>query len=496
MAQYIRINQADNVAVALAPLKAGTPIDIDGVVLRDDIPAGHKFALCNLAQGENVVKYGFPIGHVMRAVDAGCHIDHNTLKTNLEGISEYTYTPNLTEIESATVKRLFKGFKRANGDVGIRNQIWIIPTVGCVNGIAQKLAERFSAEVAGRMGSVDAIVAFPHNYGCSQLGGDHENTRKILLNMVLHPNAGGVLVVGLGCENNQMSAFRPMLGNIDESRIKMFEAQKVSGDEVEYGLGLLREIFAVCSKDVREDVPMSALRVGLKCGGSDGLSGITANPLLGLFSDWLVAQGGTTVLTEVPEMFGAETILMNRCESRAIFDKTVALINDFKSYFIANNQPVYENPSPGNKAGGISTLEEKSLGCTQKCGKSTVRDVLAYGDRLECHGLNLLSAPGNDLVASTALAASGCQLVLFTTGRGTPFGTFAPTLKISTNTPLFANKPNWIDFNAGVIADGEPFESVLHRFIDFVTSVLEGAPTNNERNGYREFAIFKTGVTL
>lgn len=496
MAQYIRINQADNVAVALAPLKAGTPIDIDGVVLRDDIPAGHKFALCNLAQGENVVKYGFPIGHVMRAVDAGCHIDHNTLKTNLEGISEYTYTPNLTEIESATVKRLFKGFKRANGDVGIRTQIWIIPTVGCVNGIAQKLAERFSAEVAGRMGSVDAIVAFPHNYGCSQLGGDHENTRKILLNMVLHPNAGGVLVVGLGCENNQMSAFRPMLGNIDESRIKMFEAQKVSGDEVEYGLGLLREIFAVCSKDVREDVPMSALRVGLKCGGSDGLSGITANPLLGLFSDWLVAQGGTTVLTEVPEMFGAETILMNRCESRAIFDKTVALINDFKSYFIANNQPVYENPSPGNKAGGISTLEEKSLGCTQKCGKSTVRDVLAYGDRLECHGLNLLSAPGNDLVASTALAASGCQLVLFTTGRGTPFGTFAPTLKISTNTPLFANKPNWIDFNAGVIADGEPFESVLHRFIDFVTSVLEGAPTNNERNGYREFAIFKTGVTL
>ncbi len=496
MQQYIQINPADNVAVALAPLKAGTPIDIDGVVLRDDISAGHKFALSNLAQGENVVKYGFPIGHVTRAVNAGCHIDHNILKTNLEGVSEYTYAPNLTEVEPAAAKRSFKGFKRANGNVGIRNQIWIIPTVGCVNGIAQKLAERFSAEVAGRMGSVDAIVAFPHNYGCSQLGGDHENTRKILRNMVLHPNAGGVLVVGLGCENNQMSAFRPMLGNIDESRIKMFEAQKVSGYEVEYGLGLLREIFAVCSKDVREDVPMSALRVGLKCGGSDGLSGITANPLLGLFSDWLVAQGGTTVLTEVPEMFGAETILMNRCESREVFGKTVSLINNFKQYFIANHQPVYENPSPGNKAGGISTLEEKSLGCTQKCGKSIVRDVLAYGDRLERRGLNLLSAPGNDLVASTALAASGCQLVLFTTGRGTPFGTFAPTLKISTNTPLFANKPNWIDFNAGVVADGEPFESVLHRFIDFVTSVLEGAQTNNERNGYREFAIFKTGVTL
>ena len=483
-------------AVALAPLKAGTPIDIDGVVLRDDIPAGHKFALCNLSQGDNVVKYGFPIGHVMRAVDAGCHIDHNILKTNLEGVSEYTYTPNLTEIESATVKRSFKGFKRANGDVGIRNQIWIIPTVGCVNGIAQKLAERFSAEVAGRMGSVDAIVAFPHNYGCSQLGGDHENTRKILRNMVLHPNAGGVLVVGLGCENNQMSAFRPMLGNIDESRIKIFEAQKVSGDEVEYGLGLLREIFAVCSKDVREDVPMSELRVGLKCGGSDGLSGITANPLLGTFSDWIVAQGGTTVLTEVPEMFGAETILMNRCQNRATFDKTVALINDFKNYFIANNQPVYENPSPGNKAGGISTLEEKSLGCTQKCGTSTVRDVLCYGQTIENKGLNLLSAPGNDLVASTALAASGCQLVLFTTGRGTPFGTFVPTLKIATNTPLYRAKPNWIDFNAGVIADGEPMDKVAERFIDFVIAEASGQAVNNEKNGYREFAIFKTGVTL
>lgn len=483
-------------AVALAPLKAGTPIDIDGVVLRDDIPAGHKFALCNLSQGDNVVKYGFPIGHVTRAVDAGCHIDHNILKTNLEGISEYTYTPNLTEIGPAVVKRSFKGFKRANGDVGIRNQIWIIPTVGCVNGIAQKLAERFSAEVAGRMGSVDAIVAFPHNYGCSQLGGDHENTRKILRNMVLHPNAGGVLVVGLGCENNQMSAFRPMLGNIDESRIKMFEAQKVSGDEVEYGLGLLREIFAVCSKDVREDVPMLALRVGLKCGGSDGLSGITANPLLGLFSDWLVAQGGTTVLTEVPEMFGAETLLMNRCQNCATFDKTVALINDFKNYFIANNQPVYENPSPGNKAGGISTLEEKSLGCTQKCGTSTVRDVLRYGQTIENKGLNLLSAPGNDLVASTALAASGCQIVLFTTGRGTPFGTFVPTLKIATNTPLYRGKPNWIDFNAGVIADGEPMDKVAEKFIDFVIAVASGQAVNNEKNGYREFAIFKTGVTL
>ncbi|MBO7593804.1 MAG: UxaA family hydrolase, partial [Salinivirgaceae bacterium] len=324
----------------------------------------------------------------------------------------------------------------------------------------------------------------------------HENTRKILRDMVQHPNAGGVLVVGLGCENNQLSAFSELVGNVDESRVKMFEAQKVEGDEVEYGLELLRSIFAVCSHDERTPVPMAELRVGLKCGGSDGLSGITANPLLGLFSDWLVAQGGTTVLTEVPEMFGAETILMNRCKSREVFDKTVSLINNFKQYFIANHQPVYENPSPGNKAGGISTLEEKSLGCTQKCGKSTVRDVLRYGQTIESKGLNLLSAPGNDLVASTALAASGCQLVLFTTGRGTPFGTFVPTLKIATNTPLYRGKPNWIDFNAGVIADGEPMDKMAERFIDFVIAVASGQAVNNEKNGYREFAIFKTGVTL
>ena len=497
MAQYIQINQADNVAVALQPMAAGTTIPLcGGITLADDIPAGHKFSLKNLAQGENVIKYGFPIGHVTQAVGIGCHIDHNILKTNLEGVSEYTYSPKLEEIAVSAEKLTFNGFRRKSGLVGIRNQIWIIPTVGCVNGIAQKLAERFSAEVAGRMGNVDAIVAFPHNYGCSQLGCDHQNTRLVLKNMVHHPNAGGVLVVGLGCENNQLSAFRELVGDIDESRVKMFEAQKVEGDEVEYGLKMLREIFAVCSNDVRTEIPVSELRVGLKCGGSDGLSGITANPLLGLFSDWIVAQGGTTVLTEVPEMFGAETILMNRAESREVFDKTVALINNFKKYFMDNGQPVYENPSPGNKAGGISTLEEKSLGCTQKCGKSTVRDVLTYGETLSKRGLNLLSAPGNDLVAATALAASGCQMVLFTTGRGTPFGTMVPTMKISTNTPLYNAKPQWIDFNAGVIAEGEPMEKVAARFIDFVIEKASGSPVNNEKNGYREIAIFKTGVTL
>jgi altronate hydrolase len=490
---YIKINPADNVAVALQDLSQGTVVE--GVTLSMDIPRGHKIVLQDLKAGENVIKYGFPIGHVTRDAAAGTMVDHTCIKTNLEGLLDYSYRPALVDIPAAPVNRTFKGFRRADGQVGVRNQIWVIPTVGCVNGICQQIVERFKAEIAGKEGSVDAVVAFPHNYGCSQLGSDHENTRTVLADMVHHPNAGGVLVVSLGCENNQLDAFRELVGPVDESRVRMFVTQKVD-DEIEYGLQQLREIFSVCSKDVREDVPVSELRVGLKCGGSDGLSGITANPLLGVFSDWIVAQGGTTVLTEVPEMFGAETILMNRCQDEATFEKTVHLINDFKEYFMKQGMPVYENPSPGNKAGGISTLEEKSLGCTQKCGKSIVRGVLKYGERLSVKGLNLLSAPGNDLVASTALASCGCQIVLFTTGRGTPFGTFVPTMKISTNTPLFDKKGNWIDFNAGVLAEGEPMADVAARFIDFVLAAASGNPVNNERNNYREVAIFKQGVTL
>ena len=491
--KYIKINPADNVAVALQDLSKGEVVE--GVTLAMDIPRGHKIVLHGLKAGENVVKYGFPIGHVTRDAEAGTLVDHSCIKTNLEGLLDYDYKPALVEIPESASKRTFKGFRRADGQVGIRNQIWVIPTVGCVNGICEQIVSRFKAEVTGKEGSVDAIVCFPHNYGCSQLGGDHENTRKVLADMVHHPNAGGVLVVSLGCENNQLDTFRDLVGPVDETRVKMFVCQKVD-DEIQYGVERLREIFSVCSKDERTEVPVSELRVGLKCGGSDGLSGITANPLLGVFSDWIVAQGGTTVLTEVPEMFGAETILMNRCQDSTTFDKTVHLINDFKEYFMKQGMPVYENPSPGNKAGGISTLEEKSLGCTQKCGKSIVRGVLKYAERLSVKGLNLLSAPGNDLVASTALAASGCQIVLFTTGRGTPFGSFVPTMKISTNTPLYEAKPSWIDFNAGVLAQGEPMETVSARFIEFVLAAASGEPVNNEKHGIREIAIFKQGVTL
>lgn len=486
MSEFIKIHPADNVAVAIKDVQSES-----GVL----IPAGHKVALRDLAEGEDVIKYGFPIGHLLQAVPKGGLIDHSVLKTNLDGLLEYSYQPDLTEIAPAVEQATFNGYKRADGRAGIRNELWIIPTVGCVNGVVQSIQKLFEKEIASYP-SIEKVIAFPHNYGCSQLGGDHENTRKILADMVHHPNAAGVLVVALGCENNQLSAFRELVGEVDETRVKFMESQKIQGDEVEHGLGLLREIAQAAKDDKREPVPVSELKVGLKCGGSDGFSGITANPLLGRFSDWIVAQGGITVLTEVPEMFGAETILMSRCQDEATFDKAVHLINDFKAYFMKNDQPVYENPSPGNKAGGISTLEEKSLGCTQKSGNSIVRDVLLYGERLKTKGLNLLSAPGNDLVASTALAAAGCQIVLFTTGRGTPFGTFVPTAKISTNSVLAANKPRWIDFNAGEIVDGRPVAEVDEAFVNFVLSVASGAQTNNEKSGYSEIAIFKSGVTL
>jgi altronate hydrolase len=495
MRKLLKIDARDNVAVALDNLSAGFAIDQEdlSVTILTGVSQAQKVALSDIEKGENIIKYGQPIGHATSPIPKGEKVDETNIKTNLEGVLEYNYSPEFTPNQYRNRDLTFKGFRRKNGDVGIRNELWIVPTVGCVNGIGEQMLNALKREVD--ISRIDGIEIFKHNYGCSQLGDDHENTKKILRDIVLHPNAGGVLVLGLGCENNQPDVFREFLDDFDEERIKFLVTQDVK-NEHEEGLKILKELYEKMAEDVREEIPLSELKVGLKCGGSDGFSGISANPLLGAFSDFLVAQGGTTVLTEVPEMFGAETLLMNRAENRDVFEKTVHLINDFKNYFIENKQPIYENPSPGNKAGGISTLEEKSLGCTQKCGTDKVRDVLKYGERLTTKGLNLLSSPGNDLVAATALGAAGCHLVLFTTGRGTPFGSFVPTMKISTNTPLFEKKPHWIDFNAGPIADGKQIEEVLEEFIPYLIDVASGNQVNNEKYGFREIAIFKTGVTL
>ncbi|MEA5105063.1 altronate dehydratase family protein [Pantoea sp. S18] len=496
MQDAIRIHSRDNVAVALRDLPANTQVEINQqtITLQQEVGRGHKFALQPLAADALVIKYGLPIAHATQPIAAGEIIHSSNARTNLSDVDEYDYQPDFLELPPQAGDRDVQIYRRASGEVGIRNELWILPTVGCVNGIARQILTRFMKETNDAEG-IDGVHLFSHPFGCSQLGQDHENTRTMLQNMVRHPNAGAVLVIGLGCENNQVDVFRETLGGFDSDRVQFMECQK-QDDEVEAGLERLHELYRAMREDQRQPGKLSELKFGLECGGSDGFSGITANPMLGCFSDQMIANGGTTVLTEVPEMFGAERILMSRCRDEATFEKTVAMINDFKRYFIDHQQPIYENPSPGNKAGGITTLEEKSLGCTQKAGQSQVVDVLKYGERLHTPGLNLLSAPGNDAVATSALAGAGCHMVLFTTGRGTPYGGFVPTVKIATNTQLADKKPHWIDFNAGRLIEGMSMAAMLEDFVDMIVAIANGQPARNETNDFRELAIFKSGVTL
>lgn len=493
MANLIKINENDNVAVALEVIPANTTVNVNGesVTTTMEIPAGHKFALCDMPEGTPVIKYGFRIGNTTAAVKKGEWIHTHNIKTGLGDLLEYTYEPSFAE-EKFTDDVTFMGYNRDNGKVGVRNEIWIIPTVGCVNNVASKIAELSQGLVRE---NIEAVCAFPHPYGCSQMGDDQEHTRQILANLINHPNAGGVLVLGLGCENSNIDVLKGYMGEINPDRVKFLVAQE-SDDEIAEGVEIVKGLAEYAAQFKRAPISVSKLVVGMKCGGSDGFSGITANPTVGRFSDILISKKGTTILTEVPEMFGAETILMNRCANKELFDKTVDLINDFKNYFKSHNQTIYENPSPGNKKGGISTLEDKSLGCTQKSGSAIVKGVLAYGEVVSTPGLNLLSAPGNDLVAATALAASGAHIVLFTTGRGTPFACPVPTMKISSNSRLAGKKDNWIDFNAGVVAEGEDLDTAGKRLFDEVVAIASGKEVKSELAGFHDMAIFKQGVTL
>ncbi len=527
MQTFIRIHPDDKVAVALQPIPARSMVTVDGetIVLTEDIMQGHKFALCDLEEGEQVIKYGAPVGIAKSRIAKGSWVHTHNMRTGLGDMLTYTYTPlsavgaNTDGKRAAADKDVegqpdvrgkqdvwrkqdqgpeseacFQGFRRPDGKAGVRNEIWIIPTVGCVNSVAKAIEKRAQESLPVK-GSVEAVAAFAHPYGCSQMGEDQENTRRILADLVRHPNAGGVLVLGLGCENSNVEVLKEYIGPYDPDRVKFLVCQEEE-DEVEAGVMLVQELAAYAGGFTRTRIPCSELIVGMKCGGSDGLSGITANPAVGVFSDRLIGEGGTTILTEVPEMFGAETLLMNRCENQELFQKTVAMINDFKEYFIRHDQTIYENPSPGNKMGGISTLEDKSLGCTQKSGSAPVRGVLAYGEPVEERGLNLLYAPGNDLVAATALAASGAQIVLFTTGRGTPFASPVPTVKISSNSPLYRHKKNWIDFDCGELVEGKRLEELGEELFRYVLEAASGKKVKAEEAGFHDMAIFKQGVTL
>ena len=491
--KLIRIHPDDNVAVALEDIRSGETVEIGSLTVTalEDVSRGHKIALQRIPAGEPVMKYGNPIGIAKEAIPAGAWVHVHNVRTGLSESAEYTY--NHKTFPMPDVKpRTFMGYLREDGRAAVRNELWIIPTVGCVNSVAAALVRENQHLVKG---SIDGLCTFSHPYGCSQMGDDHAQTRKLLAALVRHPNAGGVLVLSLGCENLTQEQFKAELGEWDDRRVKFLVCQQVE-DEFAAGAKLLEELADYAGQFRREELPASKLVVGMKCGGSDGLSGITANPAVGRFSDRLTALGGTTVLTEVPEMFGAENILFSRCENEMVFRKAVDMVNRFKDYFVSHGQVVYENPSPGNKAGGITTLEDKSCGCVQKGGSAQIVDVLEYAEPVTRKGLNLLSGPGNDLVSATDLTAAGAHIILFTTGRGTPFGAPAPTVKISTNTPLYEKKHGWIDFNAGTVAQGESLDDAGERLLDFVLEIASGKKTLSEERGAREIAIFKDGVTL
>jgi altronate hydrolase len=494
----ITIHPADTVIIALETRAKGTRVSADGaaVTLRDEVPKGHKIAARTIQTGEEIRKYGHVIGHASEKIEAGAWVHSHNMKTNLSDIIEYMYTPVAApQRKQAAAMPVFSGYKRANGRVGTRNEIWIINTVGCVNTSAERIAK--IANERYRRDNFDGVFSFSHPFGCSQLGDDLAMTQKALAGLMRNPNAGGVIVLGLGCENNQMKQFLELAGSDKTVRLRSFNAQDVA-DEIEEGVAKVGELFEEMKNDRREDVPVSELTLGMKCGGSDAFSGITANPLVGRITDMLTLYGGRVILTEVPEMFGAEQQLMNRAVSEKVYQDVVLLINRFKGYFTAHHQPVYENPSPGNKAGGITTLEEKSLGAIQKGGGAAVHDVLLYGEPVRERGMSLLNAPGNDGVSSTAMTASGATIILFTTGRGTPLGFPVPTVKISTNSALMKNKPNWIDFDAGALADGTATMDALSaelfsRILDIASGRVR---TKNEINGYKEIALWKEGVTL
>jgi altronate hydrolase len=499
----VRIHEDDNVAVAIRPLAAGERVDVDGasVTVREPVAAGHKVALRALDAGESVVKYGFPIGAVTAPVPAGGWVHSHNLKTRLEGMHEYAYSPVAPQRTPQAAMPTFEGYRRADGRVGTRNEVWILNTVGCVNFVAEGIAKGANAMLAsaasGGAEPTDGVHAFGHPFGCSQLGDDLQHTQAVLAGLLRNPNAGGVLVLGLGCENNQMDALLARAGDVDRSRIRFFNSQDVM-DERESGLAAVGELLERMKDDRRVTVPASELVIGHKCGGSDGFSGISANAVVGRVADRLSALSGGVLLTEVPEMFGAEQLLMNRATSEPVFEQLVAMINDFKAYFIRHGQSIYENPSPGNKAGGLTTLEEKSLGAIQKGGQAPVTRVLRYGEPARPGGLSLLEAPGNDGVSCTAMVASGATVLLFTTGRGTPLGFPVPTIKISSNSEIAAKKPHWIDFNAGALLDGtRDMDSLADELFAYVLDIASGRKrTNNETQGYREIAIWKDGVTL
>ncbi len=490
----MQIADDDDVAVALHPLEAGQTVRVGAymITLGQDIPAGHKFALVPIKTGSAVRRYRAPIGIAQADIAVGEHVHSHNLHTALAGERAYAFSgEKVATAQEAGPERQFMGYRRADGSVGTRNELWILPTVGCVGRLGERLAVSGNRMAAGR---IDGVHAFNHPFGCSQLGADLDGTAAILASLAMNPNAGGVLLLGLGCESNQLDALLTRIPEARRDRLRVVRAQSES-DEFAAGEAAMEELIAVMAADARTPAPLTDLRLGVKCGGSDAMSGLTANPLIGRMADAVTDAGGTAILTEIPEIFGAETLLLERATSRDVFDRLSALVNGFKRYFIDHGEPVSENPSPGNIAGGITTLEEKSLGAVQKGGVAPVSDVILYGERVAHTGLTVLEAPGNDAVSTTALAAAGATITLFSTGRGTPLGSPVPTVKIASNSALADRKPGWIDFDAGQ-ALNIGMDAAAGALLDRIVAIASGEPARNEANDERAIGIWKRGVTL
>lgn len=497
-AKALQIHAIDNVAVALCALERGVVVHgaFGTVTLADDVPQGHKMALSAIAAGMAVTKYGLPIGKARCAIAAGAHVHGHNLATALTGEVAYAAPAAVVAAAGVPSSRTWQGYVRADGRAATRNEVWILPSVGCVGLTAEQVAREANARHAALIaaGRIDGVMAFAHPHGCSQLGDDLDGTRALLAGLAANPNAAGVLLLGLGCESNQLADLLAAIPQSVRGKVRVLSSQ-AAGDELAEAGALVDELVAQAAQAERETLPLSALTVGLKCGGSDGFSGLTANPLLGRFADVLAGAGGTPVLTEIPEIFGAEQALLARATTAQTFEKAAALVNRFKRYYLDQGLPVSENPSPGNIAGGITTLEEKSAGAVQKAGTAPLVSVLDYGEQAALSGLALLEAPGNDAVSSSALAAAGATMVLFTTGRGTPLGFPVPTVKVASNQALAQAKPHWIDFDAS-LALREGTAAADAAFLDQLIEIASGRKTAAERAGQRAIAIWKRGVIL
>ncbi|MBK5933690.1 altronate hydrolase [Rhodovulum imhoffii] len=497
MQKTIRLSKADNVVTAITRLAPGEA----GAV--EHIPRGHKLATRPIAKGDKVRKYAQVIGYAVSDIAAGAHVHtHNLEFRPVE--AEYEFSTNVTPIIPAAQADMFMGYRRASGRVGTRNYIAVLTSVNCSATAARMIAAYFSPDRLAGFPNVDGVVAFVHGTGCGMAGsGDgFEALQRVMWGYARHPNVGGVLMTGLGCEMNQIDWLVEAYGLTPGPLFQTMNIQDAGGLRKTVDLGIRRiEAMLPLVNDVqRQPCPASELMVALQCGGSDAWSGITANPAVGYACDLLVAQGGTGVLAETPEIYGAEHLLTARATTREVGDRLLGLIRWWEDYTARNLGSMDNNPSPGNKTGGLTTILEKSLGAAAKGGTTPLTGVFKYAEPVTARGFAFMDSPGYDPVSVTGQIASGCTLVVFTTGRGSAFGSKpAPTLKVATNTEMFQRLTADMDVNAGrILTDGASVEQIGHEIYQAWLRLASGMPSKSEAQGLGdyEFVPWQIGAVM